>query len=77
LLALNSKLAALHVQYFQDSEVLKTVNEVEMLAHALSDKIWQKIIALDLTVNGAGQGEQTVKGLRKNNFPILAGSFTP
>ncbi len=55
LLALNSKLAALHVQYFQDSEVLKTVNEVEMLGHELSDKIWQKIMALDITVTGEGE----------------------
>jgi len=55
LLALTSKLAALHVQYFQDSEVLKTVNEVEMLAHELSGKIWQKLMALNVTANGAGQ----------------------
>ncbi len=47
LLAITSKLAALHAQDFQDSEVLKTVNEVEMLAHALADKIWQKIMLLD------------------------------
>lgn len=48
LLAINSKLAALHVQCFQDSEVLKTVNEVEMLSHELSSKIWQKIMMLDV-----------------------------
>ena len=48
LLAINSKLAALHVQYFQDKEVLKIVNEVEMLAHELSNKFWQKIMILDL-----------------------------
>ena len=50
LLAINSKLAALHVQYFQDKEVLKIVNEVEMLAHELSNKIWQKIMILDIKV---------------------------
>ena len=50
LLAITSKLAALHVQYFQDKEVLKIVNEVEMLAHELSNKIWQKIMILDITV---------------------------
>ncbi len=50
LLAINSKLAALHVQYFQDAEVLKIVNEVEMLAHELSNKIWQKIMILDVKV---------------------------
>lgn len=47
LLAITSKMAALHAQDFHDSEVLKTVNEVEMLAHALVDKIWQKIMLLD------------------------------
>lgn len=50
LLAINSKLAALHAQYLQDKEVLKIVNEVEMLAHELSNKIWQKIMILDITV---------------------------
>ncbi len=50
LLAITSKLAALHVQYFQDKEVLKIVNEVEMLAHELSNKIWQKIMILDIMV---------------------------
>lgn len=47
LLAINSKLAALHVQYFQDSDVLNNVNEVEMLSHELSRKIWQKIMIVD------------------------------
>ncbi len=50
LLAINSKLAALHVQHLQDSEVLKTVNEVEMLSHELSSKIWQKIMILDVVI---------------------------
>lgn len=50
LLAINSKLAALHVQHLQDSEVLKTVNEVEMLSHELSNKIWQKIMILDVVI---------------------------
>lgn len=53
LLAINSKLAALHVQYLQDSEVLKTVTEVEMLAHELSSKIWQKIMILDVMIHGS------------------------
>lgn len=52
MLAINSKLAALHVQCFQDSEVLKTVNEVEMLSHELSSKIWQKIMMLDVVAKG-------------------------
>jgi hypothetical protein len=50
LLAINSKLAALHVQHLQDSEVMKTVNEVEMLSHELSNKIWQKIMILDMVI---------------------------
>ncbi|HMQ49708.1 MAG TPA: hypothetical protein PKA00_19650 [Saprospiraceae bacterium] len=62
LLAINSKLAALHVQYFQDSEVLKTVNEVEMLAHELSNKIWQKIMILDVMKLGEGEGEGESEG---------------
>lgn len=48
MLAINSKLAALHVQCFQDSEVLKTVDEVERLSSELSNKIWQKIMMLDV-----------------------------
>lgn len=51
LLSINSKLAALHVQYFQDHEVLNSVNEVEMLSHELSRKIWQKIMILDLMLS--------------------------
>lgn len=50
LLAINSKLAALHVQAFQDSEVQKTVEEVETLSHTLANKIWQKIMILDVVV---------------------------
>ncbi|MCU0346071.1 MAG: hypothetical protein MUC59_03950 [Saprospiraceae bacterium] len=50
LLAINSKLAALHVQSFQDSEVQKTVDEVENLSHELSSKIWQKIMMLDVVI---------------------------
>jgi hypothetical protein len=48
LLSINSKLAALHVQYFQDNQVLNSVNEVETLSHELSYKIWQKIMILDV-----------------------------
>lgn len=52
MLAINSKLAALHVQCFQDSEVQKTVTEVEILSHELSSKIWQKIMMLDVVAKG-------------------------
>ena len=48
LLSINSKLAALHVQYFQDNQVLNSVSEVEILSHELSRKIWQKIMIIDL-----------------------------
>ena len=52
LLAITSKLAALHAQSFQDSQVLTSVNEVESLAHGLASKIWQKIMILDRMVSG-------------------------
>ena len=47
LLACISKLAALHVQHFNDSVTLGAVNEVEALCTGLSNKIWQKITMLD------------------------------
>lgn len=59
MLALISKLAALHAQYMEDSVVLNAVTEVEHLAQGLSAKIWQKIMILDV-VAPAEKGE-TVK----------------
>lgn len=50
LLALSSKLAALHVQYLNDAVVLDAVNDIEVLAANLSNKIWQKIVILDTAV---------------------------
>ena len=47
LLALISKLAALHVQNFDDPVTLSAVNEVENLTNGLSRKIWQKIMIFD------------------------------
>ncbi len=64
LLSINSKLAALHVQNFQDNEVLNSVNEVEMLSHELSRKIWQKIMILDLMLS-----EQTSAKPSASNEP--------
>lgn len=61
LLAIISKLAALHVQNLQDSQVLDTVNDVENLAHGLAGKIWQKIMILDMTAPGAISGEVSTK----------------
>lgn len=53
LLALNSKLAALHAQSLQDPVVLDSVNDVEVLGSELSRKIWQKITILDMAAPGA------------------------
>lgn len=47
LLAVISKLAALHVQHFNDPVTLAAVNEIQGLTTALSNKIWQKITLLD------------------------------
>jgi hypothetical protein len=47
LLSLSSKLAALHVQYVNDPVVLGAVNDIEVLAANLANKIWQKIVILD------------------------------
>lgn len=46
LLALVTKLAALHAQHLRDPVVLGAVNDVEELATGLSQKIWQKLIVL-------------------------------
>jgi hypothetical protein len=50
LLSLSSKLAALHVQYVNDPVVLDAVNDIEVLASNLSDRIGQKIVILDTMV---------------------------
>lgn len=50
LLSLVSKLAALHVQYLNDSVVLEAVNDIEQLTNQLSNKIWQKITLLEKVV---------------------------
>jgi hypothetical protein len=49
LLSLTSKLAALHIQHFNDSVTLAAVNEIESLTTGLSGKIWQKITLLERT----------------------------
>ncbi|MBA2549284.1 MAG: hypothetical protein H0V16_12640 [Burkholderiaceae bacterium] len=46
LLALTSKLAALHAQHLYDPVVLASVNDIEALTADLSRKIWQKISIL-------------------------------
>jgi hypothetical protein len=49
LLAVISKLAALHVQHFNDPVTLAAVSDIESLTTGLSGKIWQKITLLDRT----------------------------
>jgi len=49
LLALVSKLAALHAQDLQDAVVLNAVNDVESLTADLQRKVWQKITILDMS----------------------------
>ncbi len=56
LLALVSKLAALHAQDLQDSVVLEAVNDVESLTADLSRKVWQKITILH--VNDSSEERQ-------------------
>lgn len=46
LLALTSKLAALHAQHLNDAVILNAVNDIEALTADLSRKIWQKISIL-------------------------------
>jgi len=52
LLALIGKVAAYYVQGFQDSVVLRTVNEIEDLTNGLSRKIWQKLTLLERMTGG-------------------------
>lgn len=47
MLAVISKLAAIHVQEFRDPVTLSAVNDIEDLSQGLSRKIWQKIMILD------------------------------
>jgi hypothetical protein len=47
MLSIISKIAALHLQEFDDPVTLAAVNEVEALTGSLSQKMWQKIVILD------------------------------
>jgi len=51
MLSLISKLAALHVQHFDDAATLTAVRDIEDLTLSLSQKIWQKIMILDRMLN--------------------------
>lgn len=56
MLSLIAKLAALHTQHLQDPVVLDAVNDVETLTTGLSEKIWQKIMILDISAAGPRGG---------------------
>jgi len=47
MLSIVSKIGALYVQTFPDSQALAAVDDIESLANVLSRKIWQKIMILD------------------------------
>jgi hypothetical protein len=55
LLSLLSKIAALHVQKFNDPVTLAAVDELEGLCASLSGKMWQKILIVD---RGAANGHE-------------------
>lgn len=55
LLSLASKVAAIYAQCLFDPVVLDAVNDIEILASNLSNKIWQKIVILD-TISGLEPG---------------------
>ncbi len=46
LLSMDSKVAALYVQHFDDGPTLAAVTEIEQLTSGLSRKIWQKLMIL-------------------------------
>lgn len=48
MLSLTGKLAALYAQESTDGTILDAVREIENLTSSLSNKIWQKIMILDL-----------------------------
>jgi hypothetical protein len=65
-LSLLSKIAALHIQYFDDSQTLAAVSDVEILTDGLSRKIWQKINILDRFMMDHEEGKPTATEQYKN-----------
>lgn len=59
MLSLIGKIAALYAQRFDDSVVLNSVNEVELLTASLSQKIWQKLTILESPEGTALGSNQT------------------
>ena len=47
MLSIVSKIGALYIQSFPDSQALTAVDDIESLTNGLSRKIWQKIMILD------------------------------
>ena len=56
MLSLTAKLAALYAQSSRDTAVIGTVNELEQLAANLSQKIWQKIMVVEMAEGRRGKG---------------------
>jgi hypothetical protein len=70
MLALISKLAALHTQHLQDPVVLAAVNDVESLATGLARQIWQKITILDVaSLDGAPPANPVGPTARRDQAP--------
>lgn len=62
MLSLTGKIAAIYVEQFDDSVVLASVNEIEGLTTSMAEKIWQKLMILELTapnITGPGPFERT------------------
>jgi hypothetical protein len=56
MLALVSKIAALYVQSFPDTQALAAVDAIESLTTELSQKIWQKLMILDRYASSGASG---------------------
>ncbi|MGV3719517.1 MAG: hypothetical protein ACO1SX_01295, partial [Actinomycetota bacterium] len=74
LLSLASKLAALHVQYLNDPVVQSAVTDIEALAGGLSNKIWQKIMILDVMVSPSCTAARPVRRQTAPRRGIARGS---
>lgn len=64
LLSLTGKIAAVHVQDFDDAVVLSSVTEIENLTTGLSRKIWQKLMIVN-TELARIEAESSIENKRK------------
>jgi hypothetical protein len=62
MLSVTTKLAALYAQESDDPLVLGAVREIEGMAGALSSKIWQKIMIIDVLEDAALDGHPSTHG---------------